>query len=108
MSNFTLHHAQHFDADGHPASESVCYSYSNTEQFEKLTTASRCYEVIANKISTDTDAEFSINFVGRGLKARFSNNRWPSILISVDGQSLTLSKLPMNELEALLLCLQDI
>jgi len=70
--------------------------------------ASRCYELMADKLPTIGDTPFMISFADHELSAHFSSTKWPSIITSIDGQSLTLSKLSMSELEALQQRLRDL
>ncbi|OGG86072.1 hypothetical protein A2392_01240 [Candidatus Kaiserbacteria bacterium RIFOXYB1_FULL_46_14] len=98
------HHARHFDEDGCPASESVCHSYGRLPETEvkRLDTASRCYQLLAEKLPYDPSQELTVGFGNHVLKAHFSPERWPRIFVSYDGAITTMGKLPMVELELII------
>lgn len=104
MAQYLNHHAPHFDEDGFPASESVCHSYGRIPDAEakRLDTASRCYELLADRLPQDPSQDLTVGFDNHMLRARFSSGKWPSIFVSYDGFVTTLSKLPMSDLEMLI------
>ena len=71
-------------------------------EVKRLDPASRCYQLLAEKLPYDPSQELTVGFGNHVLKAHFSPERWPRIFVSYDGAITTMGKLPMVELELII------